>query len=52
MDRALDYINGRHANLGAQLNRLESTVVNLTDSAEALTTRRRVVSHSRPTDFH
>jgi flagellin len=40
MDRALDYINARRANLGAQLNRLESTVVNLTGSAEALTASR------------
>lgn len=35
MDRALDYINARRADLGAQLNRLESVIANLSTSAES-----------------
>lgn len=35
MDRALDYVNSRRADLGAQLNRLDSTIANLTSSAES-----------------
>jgi flagellin len=36
MDRALSYLNSRRADLGAQLNRLESTVTNLTAGAESM----------------
>ena len=35
MDRALDYVSARRADLGAQLNRLESTISNLATSAES-----------------
>jgi len=37
MDRALDYINARRADLGAQLNRLDSVIANLSTNAESLT---------------
>jgi flagellin len=40
MDRALNYINSRRAELGAQLNRLESVTVNLSSSAESLSASR------------
>ena len=43
MDRALEYVNARRADLGAKLNRLESTISNLATSAESLTaTRSRI----------
>jgi flagellin len=35
MDRALDYVSARRADLGAQLNRLDSTISNLASSAES-----------------
>jgi flagellin len=40
MDRALEYVNARRADIGAQLNRLESTIANLTTGAESLTASR------------
>jgi flagellin len=40
MDRALNYINGRRADLGAQLNRLQSAIANVTTNAESLTASR------------
>jgi flagellin len=40
MDRALEYVNARRAELGAQLNRLESAIANLATSAESLTASR------------
>lgn len=40
MDRALDYVNARRADLGAQLNRLDSVIANLTTNAESLTASR------------
>lgn len=40
MDRALDYVNARRADIGAQLNRLESVIANLSSSAESLTASR------------
>jgi len=40
MDRALDYINARRADLGAQLNRLDSVIANLSSNAESLTASR------------
>ena len=40
MDRALDYVNARRAEIGAQLNRLESTIANLATSAESMTASR------------
>ncbi len=40
MDRALDYLNARRAELGAQLNRLDSAITNLTTTAESLTASR------------
>jgi flagellin len=40
MDRALDYINARRADLGAQLGRLDSVSANLTASVESLSASR------------
>lgn len=40
MDRALDYISTQRANIGAQLNRFESTIANLQTSSENLTASR------------
>jgi flagellin len=40
MDRALEYVNARRAEIGGQLNRLESTIANLTTSAESLSASR------------
>lgn len=40
MDRALDYVNARRAEIGAQLNRLESMIANLATGAESLTASR------------
>ena len=48
MDRALNYINARRGDLGAQLNRLESVVANLTTNAESMTASR---SRIQDTDF-
>jgi len=48
MDRALAYINARRADLGAQLNRLDSVIANLSTNAESLTASR---SRVQDTDF-
>jgi flagellin len=40
MDRALEYINSRRADIGAQLNRLDSVIANLSANAESLTASR------------
>ena len=40
MDRALDYVNARRADIGAGLNRLESVIANLSNSAESMTASR------------
>ena len=40
MDRALDYVNARRADLGAQLNRLDSVVANLSTNSESLSASR------------
>jgi flagellin len=48
MDRALGYINARRGELGAQLNRLDSVVANLTTNAESTTASR---SRIQDTDF-
>lgn len=48
MDRALTYINARRADLGAQLNRLDSVIANLSTNAESLTASR---SRVQDTDF-
>lgn len=40
MDRALDYVSGQRARIGAQLNRLESTITNLQSSSESMTASR------------
>ncbi len=40
LDRALDYVNGERAKLGAQLNRLESTFSGLQSQSEALSASR------------
>jgi flagellin len=48
MDRALEYINARRADLGAQLNRLDSVIANLSTNAESLTASR---SRVQDTDF-
>jgi flagellin len=48
MDRALDYVNARRADIGAQLGRLDSTVANLASSAESLTASR---SRIQDTDY-
>ena len=48
MDRALDYINARRADLGAQLGRLDSSVAALTANSEALTASR---SRIQDTDY-
>ena len=48
MDRALSYINARRADLGAQLNRLDSVIANLSTNAESVTASR---SRIQDTDF-
>jgi flagellin len=48
MDRALSYINSRRADLGAQLNRLDSVIANLSTNAESLTASR---SRHQDTDY-
>jgi flagellin len=48
MDRALDYVNSRRAELGAQLNRLDSTIANLMTAGESLTAS---LSRIQDTDF-
>lgn len=48
MDRALDYINARRADLGAQLGRLDSVNANLAASVESLSASR---SRILDTDF-
>jgi flagellin len=48
MDRALDYVNSERGKLGAQLNRLESTIANLQAGAESMTASR---SRIQDTDF-
>jgi flagellin len=48
MDRALDYVNARRADLGAGLNRLESVIANLTTNAESLSASR---SRVQDTDY-
>jgi flagellin len=48
MDRALGYINARRADLGAQLNRLDSVIANLSTNAESQTASR---SRIQDTDF-
>lgn len=40
VDRALDYVNAERGKLGAQLNRLESTIANLHGSTESMTASR------------
>jgi flagellin len=40
IDRALDYINARRADLGAQLGRLESINANLASSVESMSASR------------
>jgi flagellin len=40
MDRALDYLNARRAEIGAQLNRLDSAITNLSTTAESITASR------------
>lgn len=40
IDRALDYVNGERAKVGAQLNRLESTLANLQTGVEATSASR------------
>jgi flagellin len=48
VDRALEYINARRADIGAQLGRLDSTVANLAASAEAMSASR---SRIQDTDY-
>jgi len=48
MDRAIDYINARRADLGAQLGRLDSVVANLATNVESLSASR---SRIQDTDF-
>lgn len=48
MDRALEYISTQRANIGAQLNRFESTIANLQTTSENLTASR---SRILDTDF-
>jgi flagellin len=48
MDRALDYINARRADIGAQLNRLDSVIANLMTNSESLSASR---SRIQDTDF-
>jgi flagellin len=48
MDRALDYINARRADIGAQLGRLDSTVASLQGSSESLAASR---SRIQDTDY-
>jgi flagellin len=40
MDRALDYVSSQRARIGAQLNRLESTITNLQANSESMTASR------------
>lgn len=40
LDRALDYVNTERGKLGAQLNRLESTIANLQTGTESITASR------------
>jgi flagellin len=40
MDRALDYVNSERGKLGAQLNRLESTITNLQTGTESMSASR------------
>jgi flagellin len=40
MDRALNYVNARRADIGAGLNRLESVIANLSNSSESMTASR------------
>jgi flagellin len=48
MDRAIDYINARRADLGAQLGRLDSVVSNLSTNVESLSASR---SRIQDTDY-
>jgi flagellin len=48
MDRALDYVNARRADIGAQLGRLDSTVSSLAANAESTTSSR---SRIQDTDY-
>jgi flagellin len=48
MDRALEYVNARRADLGASLNRVESTIANLSTTVESLTASR---SRIQDTDY-
>lgn len=48
IDRALDYVNGERAKLGAQLNRLDSTLANLQTGVETTSASR---SRTQDTDF-
>ncbi|MFT5576202.1 MAG: flagellin, partial [Bermanella sp.] len=48
MDRALEYMSTQRANIGAQLNRFESTIANLQTTSENLTASR---SRILDTDF-
>jgi flagellin len=48
MDRALEYVNQERAKIGAQLNRLESTITNLQTSTANLSAAR---SRIRDADF-
>ena len=48
MDRALEYIDARRADLGAQLNRLDSVIANLSTNSESLTASR---SRVQDTDY-
>ncbi len=48
MDRALAYINARRADVGAQLNRLDSVIANLSVGIESVTASR---SRIQDTDF-
>ena len=48
MDRALEYVNARRADIGATLNRVESTIANLSTTVESLTASR---SRIQDTDY-
>jgi flagellin len=48
MDRALEYLNARRADLGASLNRLDSVIANLSTSVESMTASR---SRVQDTDY-
>lgn len=48
IDRALEYVNSERAKLGAQLNRLESTIANLQTGVETTSSSR---SRTQDTDF-